>query len=121
MKSSRIFNLVLVGSVLVALSGCNKQTVETTQYYNVPSDLEDCKFFKVYSKPNAGAQTLLYVVRCPHSDVTTKTGGKGSEVTMTAEPDQELVSKALAARRQKLIEIEKRMQALQDELNEVQK
>lgn len=62
--------------LVLFLSGCTKSSSETTENYTLPEGLKDCSIYSLRSdKIN-----VLNVVRCPHSDVTTKSGKKSVAV-----------------------------------------
>ena len=75
---------VICGLSLVQLTGCNPSTTEVSKDFVIPPGLHDCMFFDM---TRAGGKEVI-VVRCPHSDVATRTTvscGKGcSSTRMTA-------------------------------------
>lgn len=68
--------LVLAMSTLV---GCDANTVQVSQDFVWPTALADCKAYRL----QASSTKVLYVVRCPKSDVsTTYQSGKNSQTTV---------------------------------------
>ena len=67
---------------LLLLIGCDSNfsgTGRTQNLQDVPG-LEDCKFFELRSNLQ-----ILYVVRCPNSTTSTRTGGKNPSTTITVD------------------------------------
>lgn len=75
----------LVITIAILLMGCQPSTEVKTDY-NVPPELDDCKFFEMYD----GHRTAI-VVRCPNSSASVSrrvSCGKNcsrDEYTMTSE------------------------------------
>lgn len=60
-----LYLLLLAFAVVCFLCGCNEaETYNTTEYYQLPDGLKDCKVF--YMKGKGSADNVV-VVRCPNS------------------------------------------------------
>lgn len=76
--------LMIMISILAmgALSGCEKETKDTTNNYILPEGLQDCK---IYNMRNTGGSNIT-VVRCPLSATsTTYSSGKTTASAMVVE------------------------------------
>ena len=72
------FLVILIMSL--AITACSPTASETSDSYKIPEELNDCKFFYLYSPSKSG----LNVVRCPNSSVsTTYMQGKTPTTTVT--------------------------------------
>ena len=60
--------------VLGALTGCEKETKETTSNFILPKELSDCRIFKLTSDNGS----IFTVVRCPLSNTSTLASSKGA-------------------------------------------
>lgn len=75
MKSK--FNICTLSLIFAAsfLTACSFEPHARTEAFPVlPDDLKDCKFYNI-----SNGNTMLHVVRCPNSSVSTQTSGKNPQ------------------------------------------
>lgn len=94
---------VIVGSAML-LSGCNTETKEVSQNYDLPDGLKDCKMYSMNGKDGSH----ITVVRCPLSSTTTTHSAGKSTVTNTVieQPTAKAVEEPVVKQGKKVDEIE---------------
>lgn len=70
---------IIVLSLVALLCGCADKTAS---YTDLPSELKDCKIYKIYSGYFNGP---LIVVRCPLSQTSATSGGKHRRTAVTVD------------------------------------
>lgn len=66
--------------VVLVLSACTPTAREATHNYKLPSELSDCKIFRLMNDSG----DVMYVMRCPNSSTTTNysTGKTSRSITL---------------------------------------
>lgn len=81
-NTKKMFMIMAAVLAMGALSGCEKETKDTTNNYVLPEGLQDCK---IYNMRNTGGSNIT-VVRCPLSATsTTYSSGKTTASAMVVE------------------------------------
>ena len=88
----KVMLAVMISSVML-LSGCETETKEVSQNYDIPEGLKDCKLYEMKGKDGG----RLTIVRCPLSATTTTYSAGKSTVTNTVveQPEQNSVKSML--------------------------
>lgn len=68
---------ICLALLIICLTACDNHSQNVTSNYSVPSELNDCKIFRVVNTSG----NVLYVTRCPNSSTTTYVAQKNGVTT----------------------------------------
>lgn len=113
----KVMLAVMISSVML-LSGCETETKEVSQNYDIPEGLKDCKLYEMKGKDGG----RLTIVRCPLSaTTTTHTSGKSTLTnTVVEQPDQHSVKPLMKENKNNEVEINGETYRKSESMQEIQ-